>query len=584
MKALNNQLDLLVRKLVLENALRYGGKAKADPVMGKLLSARPDLKTSTKELKKTVGRIVTEINAIPLSKQKELAAENWPELLVHEKPKPKKKVLPPLPNVEKYSLIHTRFCPNPDGALHVGGARAAVLSDEYAKEYGGRFTLRFDDTDPRTKSPILEAYDWIREDLRWLGVKWDSEVYQSDRMPVYYAYAEKLFSMGAAYVCNCDPENFRKLIVEKAGCPCRGLPPEEHLSRWHRMLDGTYREGEVVARIKTDLDHPNPAVRDWPALRIIDTKDHPHPRMGDKYRVWPLFAYCSGIDDHDLQISHILRGKEHLTNTTRQLYLYSHFGWEYPEAIHYGRLKIIGSTLSKSKIRDGIEKGVFSGWDDPELGTLMALRRRGIAPETIRQIMVEVGPRPVDATLSWENIYAINRKRLDPVANRYFVVIDPVKMTVRSLGKKSYISKLPLNPSRKDAGYRTLKVTASDDIATLYISKNDLDLLRSNRIVRLMGLFNIEVNNVGSNEVEARFHSEAYMEARKLAASLIHWLPQEGVVKVRVVMPSASVLEGYGEANIMAENVGSVVQMERFGFGRIDSKLIDQATLYYAHR
>lgn len=584
MKRSNNQPDLLIKKLALENALRYGGKAKADPVIGKLLSARPDLKTSTKELKKTVERVVKEINAIPFSKQKELAAENWPKLLVHEKPKQKEKVLPPLPNVGKYPLIHTRFCPNPDGALHLGGARAAVLSDEYAIEYGGRFTLRFDDTDPRTKSPIPEAYDWIREDLRWLGVKWDSEVYQSDRMPMYYAYVEKLFSMGAAYVCDCDPEKFRKLITEKAACPCRDLPPQEHLSRWHHMLDGTYGEGEVVVRIKTDLEHPNPAVRDWPALRIIDTKNYPHPRAGDKYRVWPLFAYCSGIDDHDLQISHILRGKEHLTNTTRQLYLYNHFGWEYPEAIHYGRLKIVGSTLSKSKIRDGIAKGVFTGWDDPELGTLMALRRRGIAPETIRQIMLEVGPRPVDATLSWENIYAINRKRLDPVANRYFVVIDPVKITVRNLGKPAYISKLLLNPSRQDTGYRTLKVIASDSTAILYVSKNDLDLLRSNKIVRLMELFNIEVNNVESNEVEACFHSEAYMEAKKLAAPLLHWLPQEGVVKVRVIMPSASILEGYGEASIMAEKVGNVVQMERFGFGRIDSKLKDQMNLYYSHR
>lgn len=584
MRVSNDKLSLLVKKLVLENALRYGGKARADPVMGKLLFARPDLKSSTNKLKQMVGRVVDEINAMPLSKQKELAADSWPELLMHEKPKPKEKVLPPLPRVEKYSFIHTRFCPNPDGALHLGGARAAVLSYEYSKEYGGRFTLRFDDTDPRTKSPIPEAYDWIREDLRWLDIKWDSEVCQSDRMSTYYEYAEKLLLMGAAYICDCDPEDFRRLIAVKTGCPCRGLQPEEHLARWRRMLDGTYGEGAVVARIKTDLDHPNPAVRDWPALRIIDTKAHPHPRTGDKYRVWPLFAYCSGIDDHDLQVSHILRGKEHLTNTTRQLYLYKHLGWAYPEAIHYGRLKITGSTLSKSKIRDGIAKGIFSGWDDLELGTLMALRRRGIVPETIRQIMIEVGPRPIDATLSWDNIYAVNRKRLDPVAHRYFVVTDPVKMTVRGLGKSLYVSKLPLIPNRPEAGHRTLEVKASNDTATLYVSKNDLDLLKSNKIVRLMELFNIEVNNVGSSKVEASFHSESYMEARKLGAPLVHWLPEAGTVKAKVVISSTSILEGYGEAGIMAENVGSVVQMERVGFGRIDSKLKDQITLCYAHR
>ncbi|MFQ6077049.1 MAG: glutamate--tRNA ligase family protein, partial [Candidatus Bathyarchaeia archaeon] len=94
---------------------------------------------------------------------------------------------------------------------------------------------------------------------------------------------------------------------------------------------------------------------------------HPHPRTGGRYRVWPLFAYCCGVDDHDLQISHILRGKEHLTNVVRQLYMYKYLGWTYPDSIHYGRLRITGSVLSKSKIRAGVEKGIYKGWDDPRL-------------------------------------------------------------------------------------------------------------------------------------------------------------------------------------------------------------------------
>jgi glutamyl-tRNA synthetase len=172
------------------------------------------------------------------------------------------------------------------------------------------------------------------------------------------------------------------------------------------MLDGTYPEGSAVMRVKTDLDHPNPAVRDWPALRIIDTVKYPHPRVGSKYRVWPLYNIAAGLDDHLLGITHIIRGKDHLTNGVRQEYLYKHLGWEYPQAIHYGRLKITGAFLSKSKIVAGIRDGTFNGWDDPRLATFAALRKRGITPEAIKKMIIDVGPKPADVTLSWENLYA----------------------------------------------------------------------------------------------------------------------------------------------------------------------------------
>ena len=162
------------------------------------------------------------------------------------------------------------------------------------------------------------------------------------------------------------------------------------------MLDGTFKEGEAVVRIKTDLSHPNPAVRDWPALRIINTERHPHPRVGSKYRVWPLYNFACGIDDHLIGVSHIIRGKEHLTNQRRQEYMYKHLGWQYPEAIHYGRLKIKGASLSKSKIVEGIRNGTFRDWDDPRLATFAALRRRGISPEAIRRLIIDVGPKTAD--------------------------------------------------------------------------------------------------------------------------------------------------------------------------------------------
>jgi len=575
-------IEQTIRKYALQNAVKYGGKARVEAVFGKIFHEYPDLKERIKEIRELVKKVVREVNRMPEPRQREALEKIWPESLV-VKGKIEEKFFPPLPNVEKYEYVHTRFCPNPDGALHLGSVRAAILCDEYTRMYKGRLTLRFDDSDPRLKSPIPEAYDWIRADLRWLDVKWDDEVYQSDRMEVYYGYAEDLLKMGLAYICKCKPEDFRVKVNAKKSCPCRGLSPEENLERWERMLDGSFGEGEAVVRIKTDLAHPNPAVRDWPALRIVDTRRYPHPRTGERYRVWPLFAFCCGIDDYELKISHVIRGKEHLTSMARQLYLYKYFGWRYPDFIHYGRLKLTGSVLSKSKIREGIKVGLFSGWDDPRLGTIMALRRRGFIPKTIRDIILDVGPKPVDITLSWENICSYSRKNLDSIANRYFVIVDPIALTVSGV-KKPFVSEPPLHPEYPERGRRILTVQPEKGRAEILLSRSDLETLKSRKLVRLMDLFNISVSEIGQKGVLAEFHSEPYSIAKELDMPLLHWLPESGNLKVKVVMPTAGVVEGYAEKDLKNEDVGSIIQMERFGFGRVDLKVNGSISIYYAHR
>ena len=157
--------------------------------------------------------------------------------------------------------------------------------------YDGHFILRYEDTSAAVKPPIPEMYDAILEDLEWLGVKVDEKYIQSDRIEIYYEYAEKVLRDGNAYVCDCDVDEFRELYMAKKACPCRDLSPDEQLKRWNMMLDGTYKQGEAVVRIKTDLQDPNPAVRDWPALRISEAW---HPRKGNKYRVWPLYNFSCG--------------------------------------------------------------------------------------------------------------------------------------------------------------------------------------------------------------------------------------------------------------------------------------------------
>jgi glutamyl-tRNA synthetase len=576
-----NQERETIKKIALLNALHYGGKAQFQPVLGKLLTEQPQLKTRIKEIAPIINEIVKEVNALSLEKQKQIANEK--RVKTPSKAKVETvKTLPPLPNFEKYKHVVTRFAPNPDCVLHLGSARAIILSDEYAKMYKGAFRLRFEDTDPRLKRSALPFYDAIREDLKWLGCKWDMETIQSDRLPIYYEHAEKLIKNGGAYICTCSPEKFRDLVLAKKPCPCRDLSPAEHLTRWKQMLDGTYKEGKAVVRVKTNLNHPNPAVRDWPALRIINPKKYPHPRVGGKYRVWPLYNFSAGIDDHLMGVTHIIRGKEHLTNQTRQEYMYRHLGWKYPEAIHYGRMKITGGLLSKSKIVEGVRTGAFTGWDDPRLATFIALRKRGILPETIRRLIIEVGPKTVDVTLSWENLYAINRKLIDPVANRYFFVRDPRKITLKPI-QRAVTVKTRLHPEHPERGFRVFKIKPKNGEAAFWISSQDANLLKEGNVVRLMGFANIQIENVRTGIIKAVFHSKSHEEAKKLGAPLIQWVPAETGIPCEVIMPDATTARGIAEDTCRQLKPNDIIQFERFGFIRVNS--IDwKLSTYFAHR
>lgn len=572
-----------MNKIALLNAVRHEGKAQQGPVIGKLLAEMPHLKVKIKEIALIVAEIVEEVNSFSFENQKKIVQENWPETLIREKAEKEKKMLPPLLNVDMYEVVVTRFSPNPDAPIHLGSARAIILCHEYAEMYRGKFFVRFEDTDPKLKRPQLQFYDFIKEDLKWLNCMPDEYFVQSDRLSIYYEHADRLLREGNAYICTCKSEVFKKLILAEKSCPCRNLSPVEHLKRWERMIDGTYKEGEAVVRVKTNLAHPNPAVRDWPALRIIDTKRYPHPRVSSKYRVWPLYNLACGIDDHLIGVTHIIRGKEHLTNQIRQEYMYRYFGWEYPEAIHYGRMKITGASLSKSKIVQGMRDGIYKTWDDPRLATFAALRRRGIQADAIRQLIIDVGPKTQDVTLSWENLYAYNRRIIEPETNRYFFVHNPKKMVVRDLPKQ-FVTEIPLHPDYPERGFRKFHIEPKDGVAQFWVAMKDVEKMEEAQVIRFMELFNIRIDCLGEDVVKAVFHSQEYKKAKKVKAPLIHWIPENTGVKCQVVLPDATVAEGLAEENSKKLNVDTLAQFERFGFVRIDSEKDSLITAYYCHR
>ncbi|RLF89544.1 glutamate--tRNA ligase [Thermococci archaeon] len=571
------EVERIAWKYALINAVEHDGKANSKAVIGKILGENPELRPKAREIVPIVNKVVEEVNNLSLEEQKAKLKELYPEYFeVKKEKKEEKKGLPSLPKAEKGKVV-TRFAPNPDGAFHLGNARAAILSYEYARMYDGKFILRFDDTDPKVKRPEPIFYEMIIEDLKWLGIEPDEIVYASDRLEIYYKYAEELIRMGKAYVCTCPPEKFRELRDEGIACPHRDEPVEVQLERWRKMLNGEYKEGEAVVRVKTDLNHPNPAVRDWPALRIIDNPNH--PRTGNKYRVWPLYNFASAIDDHELGVTHIFRGQEHAENETRQRYIYEYLGWEYPITVHHGRLSIEGVILSKSKTRKGIEEGKYLGWDDPRLGTIRALRRRGIRPEAIKELIIEVGLKRSDTTVSWDNLAAINRKLVDPIANRYFFVADPIPMYVENA--EEFEAKIPLHPDHPERGYRVLKFIPGKPV---YVSKDDLNLLKPGNFVRLKDLFNVEILEVSEDSIKARFHSYDYEVARKNKWRMIHWVTEGRPCEV--IIPEGDELiirKGLLEEDANVK-VDEVVQFERFGFVRIDRVERDKVIAIFAHK
>ncbi len=579
-------------KHALKNSIEHGGKALEGAVVSKVFAELPELKKYAKQVVEIVKEVVNFVNSLSIEEQLSLAREKYPEIFEEagKKRLQEPKTLPPLPNSDKYSIIKTRFAPNPDFYIHLGNARPALLSYEYAREYRGKFILRFEDTDPRTKRPMPEAYRAIKEDLKWLGISWDEEYVQSLRMEIYYQVAKELISKGGAYVDLCKRDDFRRYKLERRGCPHRDQSPEKSLELFDRMLSGHFGEGEAVVRVKTDLTSPDPSLIDWVAFRIIDTSKYPHPLTGSKYVVWPTYNFAAGVDDKLMGVTHILRGKEHALNTLKQLYVYKALGWEYPEVINLGRLKLEGMILSKSKIKETLRRsrGAIS-IDDPRFGTISSLRRRGILPEVIKEIIMEVGVKGTDATISWENIASLNRKKIDPVTPRLMAVFNPVKLVVRDVPKDPNIRqlRLPYHPTTQSLGFRLIDV-GSEDVVEVLISREDLDILSKDGALRLLEFCNISLEKLSDSIAEARFIGTDLDQARRKGLKIVHWVPARQCIRLELLKPEGlklKILRGLGEKSLLEFPPGKVVQLIRVGFTKLEkiSKESRKVRLLYMH-
>ena len=555
-----NDLEKIVFKYALLNAAKHKGSANPGAVIGSIMANEEELRSKAKEIGPLAGKIVAQVNALSAEEQASEMKKYGVEV-EEKKPKAKEVGLQELPGTHENIVL--RFAPNPSGPLHIGHSRAAVPNAEYVKRHNGKLILRIEDTD--TKRVFEPAYEMIPEDLAWLGINPDEIIYQSDRFEIYYDYARQLIEKGAAYMCTCDGATFKELKDNCKPCPCRDNSVEENLALWEKF--DTMQAGEAVLRVKTDINHKNPAIRDWVAMRLVDEE---HPRMGTKYRIYPMMNFSVSVDDHLMGMTHVLRGKDHLANSEKQKYLYDHMEWDLPEFIHYGRLKMEDIALSTSKAMAGIEDGTYSGWDDPRLGTLRAIARRGIDPRTIYNLITEIGVKMADSAISWKKIYGLNRNFVEPIANRYFFCEEPVEVSVNRYEDGDVTIERPLHADHMDRGNRLLSFDGS-----AYIAKADY----ADGLFRLMDAVNVEIAGEDVN-----YHSTSFEEARDVKARIIQWVPTKENVNVKIVMDDASVKTGLGEIALNDLEVGDIVQFERVGFARLDEIKDDELVFYYAHK
>ena len=575
-----DNLEIEIRKVVLDNAVKYEGKPDVKSVMGALLGARAELRPRASEVKAIVQKLVSEVEKMSIADQISELKQLAPELL--EQPDTveaeEDKELSDLPNLDKWDKVVMRLAPFPSGPLHIGNARMVVLNDYYVKRYHGELILVFDDTIGSAEKIVEpEAFDLIPEGLDYLGVKYHKTVYKSDRLDLFYKYAVDLIKKGEAYVCDCDANVWRnEHKVKGIPCACRNLDVNSNLERWEKMLDGTYEERAAAVRMKTGMDDPDPAMRDHVILRISETD---HPRVGTKYRVWPLLEYSWGIDDHELGISHIIRGKDLVKEGKIEQHIWNIYDWPHPELIYYGRLKFQDATLSKSKSSKEVREGIYSGWDDPRTWSLQSLQKRGIDPEAIRKAMLDLGLSLVDISISMKSVYSENRKLRDQEAPRAFFIQNPIWLQVNGLHVEE--AEVPVHPDFEERGVRKIPLVYEDDILEIGIQPIDLKRLKSDQIFRLKDLANLSI--LTKKPPVAKFDSLDVEEVRKVDGQIIHWIPKIGSVPVEMTLIDGSIVMGLAEPNITSMDVGTFLQFERVGFARI-TEAGDPIKVSFAHK
>ena len=508
--------------------------------------------------------------------------------------------------------VHTRFPPEPNGYLHIGHCKALTIDFGTAEKYGGLCNLRMDDTNPTKED--TEYVDAIQEDIHWLGFDWgDRFYYASDYFEKMYEYAEELIQKGLAYVCQLSPEEFkanRGSIGVPATSPYRDRPMEESLDLFRRMRAGEFPEGSMTLRAKIDLASGNFNMRDPVIYRINFAHHH---RQGDKWCIYPMYDFAHPIEDALEGITHSLCSLEFQDHRPLYDWVVSNISIPYhkPRQIEFSRLGIDHTVMSKRKLRQLVEEGRVSSWDDPRMPTLCGMRRRGYTPRSIRDFCERVGVTKSENTIEYALLEHCLREDLNESARRVMAVLRPVRLTIVNYPEgESETFEVENNPNRPEDGTR--EVTFSRH---LYVEAEDFlpqpvpkykRLYPDGPECRLKGAYLIrcvgyETDEDGSvTEILAEYDPESRggnpADGRKVKGATIHWVDAATAVDAQVRLydnlftdpdpdagdknfldclnpSSLEVLEGCKlEASLAGAQAPAQYQFLRLGYFCVDSK------------
>jgi len=369
----------------------------------------------------------------------------------------------------RYSRVHTRFPPEPNGYLHIGHAKAICIDFGIAAEFGGQCNLRFDDTNPVKEE--VEYVESIQQDIRWLGFDWEDRLYYaSDYFEQLYEYAVKLIKKGKAYVCDLSADEIREyrgtLTEPGKESPYRDRTVEENLELFARMRAGEFPEGSRTLRAKIDMASGNINLRDPVMYRIIHA---PHHRTGDRWCIYPMYDFAHGQSDSIEGITHSLCSLEYEDH--RPLYDWYLDALEiyHPRQIEFARLNVSSTVLSKRKLLRLVQEGHVKGWDDPRMPTLSGLRRRGYTPEAIRDFCDRIGVAKKDSTVDIALLEHCLREDLNKRAPRVMGVLKPLRVVIENY-PEGQVEELAAvnNPEDVSAGTRNVPFSR-----VLYIEQDD---------------------------------------------------------------------------------------------------------------
>ena len=472
--------------------------------------------------------------------------------------------------------VYTRFPPEPNGYLHIGHAKSICLNFGTAMKYGGKCNLRYDDTNPVKED--VEYVDAIEDDIRWLGFKWEKQLWASDYFDTMYKAAETLIEKGLAYVDDLSAEEIKNTrgTLTEAGTesPCRNRSVQENLGLFRDMKAGKYADGEKVLRAKIDMASPNINMRDPVIYRIVHA---PHHNTGDKWCIYPMYDFAHPIEDAIEGITHSICTMEFEDHRPLYDWVLKEVGFwpEPPQQIEFARLNITNMVMSKRYLKALVDDGSVTGWDDPRMPTIAGLRRRGYTPEAIRDFCARVGVAKANSMVDIGLLEHCIREDLQNKVESRNVVEDPIKVVITNYPEgETEMVEVENNKNVPEMGSRMIPFSREiyvDGADFMEVPAKKYFRLFPGNEVRVKGAYFIKCEEVVKNEdgsikelrctYDPATKSGEGFDGRKVKGT-IHFVDAATAVPIRIRNYSYLMVEG--EDGKMVLNPESLVEKEGF--------------------